>query len=117
MKHPLIRTISCFVTSNVTLWIAIVLGTLWLLNKGSKGAEIATVIALAVGIATLAYATVWRLGTDDRNALAAAAVALAREIGGRQAAEQQSFLADRGKGTPADIGFIQPRRIVAIHVG
>lgn len=89
-------------------------GTGWLLDSGGRGTDIATVLALTVAVLAAAapiFAMCRRDGPNDFAALTAAARALARDVGGRESAEQQKFLADTGQGKPADVGFTQPELV------
>src|SRR5229473_502908 len=80
----------------------------WLLVIGSRGAEIATVLALGVAVLEVAGPLLWRGRSADHETLIGVARPLAREVGHREAAEQQKFLADSGQALPADVGFRQP---------
>jgi len=88
--------------------VLLLLGIFWLLAIGGRGAEVATVLALGVAIFGLAWPTLWQARSLDHAKLARAARSLARDVAGREAAEQQKFLADSGQSVPADIGFSQP---------
>ena len=50
----------------------------------------------------------WQKAPGDHATLTAAARALARDVGEREAAEQQKLLADTGESQPADVGYAQP---------
>lgn len=77
--------------------------TAWLLAGGDKGAAIATVLCFSVAVLALGadmFGVSWHRTPDTHAGLAAAARALGRKVGQREAAEQQKFLADAGESQP-----------------
>lgn len=82
----------------------------WMLAGGDRGTTIAVVVTCAAALLTLyvaAFGVPWEPGTPDHAKLVAIARDLAREIGEREAEQQQRLLADTGLARPADIGFRQ----------
>jgi hypothetical protein len=88
--------------------VLLLLGIIWLLAIGSRGEQFAAVLALGVAILALAQPNLLQARSFDHAKLAGAARSLARDVAGRERAEQQKFLADSGQSAPADIGFSQP---------
>jgi hypothetical protein len=85
-------------------------GTLWLLAKHTRGAEIANDIALPISILGVSIPVLGnrlRPTSTDHQALSAAARKLAHEVATREKAEQLKLLAEAGRGLPADVGFTQ----------
>jgi hypothetical protein len=90
---------------------ALVAGTWWLLVEHTRGAEIATDIAVPIALLGLLAAVsgvTLRPRTVDHPTLVAAARVLAREVAQRESVEQLKLLAEAGRGRPADLGFAQP---------
>jgi NACHT domain-containing protein len=87
-------------------------GSLWLLSRGGRGADIATVLSFSVSVLALAVAILgirWQQApTDENGRLADAARALSRDVRESEADQQQKFLADTGQPRPANVGFRQP---------
>lgn len=87
-------------------------GTVWLLVGGPQGVAIATVLALTAAVLTLAaplFGVLW--GSPDQTKLEEEARKLARAVAKRETAEQNRFLADSARGTPADINFDAPQLV------
>ena len=83
--------------------------TVWMLTHGTRGAEIATVLALPVAVAGLLIA--WfgsRMGSDSADQLRADACRLARDVRGQEAAVLATLMADSGDPHPAEVSFAQP---------
>jgi hypothetical protein len=83
-------------------------------SSGAQGTAVATDLGFPVAVLALLAATFGMPGKptpDDDAKLALAARDLARQVGNREAAQQQKFLADTGKGQPADVGFVQPKLV------
>ena len=88
--------------------------TAWLLSSGAQGTAVATDLGFPVAVLALLAATFGMPGKaapDDDANLTSAARDLARQVGSREATQQQKFLADTGKGQPADVGFAQPKPV------
>ena len=89
---------------------ALVAGTWWLLAEHTRGAEIATDIAVPIallGLLAAVFGVSLRPRAVDYPTLVAAARALAREVAQRESVEQLKLLAEVGRGRPADLGFAQ----------
>jgi NACHT domain len=85
--------------------------TVFLSMDGDRGPAIATVLGFTVAVLALSadvWGVPWKKTPDTHSGLAAAARALARQVGQREAAEQQKFLADVGQSQPANVRFSQP---------
>jgi hypothetical protein len=90
---------------------AVAVATAWLLAGGARGVAIATVLCFTIAVLALGadvFDVSWHKTLTTHAGLAAAARALARQVGQREAAEQQKFLADVGQSQPANVRFIQP---------
>src|ERR1700733_15372685 len=88
--------------------------TAWLLVGGNGGVAIATVLSFTVAVLALGadvFGVPWHKKPYTHGGLAAAARVLARQIGQREAAEQQKFLADTGQSQPANVRFVQPELV------
>jgi hypothetical protein len=87
-----------------------------LLAAGAQGTAVATVLGFAVSIVALgisALGTPWRRSLPDHATLAAAARGLARQVGTREAREQQRVLADSGVSKPADLQYAQVAEVTS----
>ena len=94
--------------------ILVIAGTVWLLVGGSRGVEIAAVLALTVPTVALyaqLFGVPWQTSSPDQAELAAAAQELARKVGDSERAEQNLFLADSGQGNPANVSFARPEQL------
>ena len=93
--------------------VALVAGVWWLLTKDTRGAEIATVLALPVAVLGVLVA-VWagvaaiRQGQTEGAKLVDAARRLAGDVRAQEEAELGRLVADIGDTRPADVGFAQP---------
>lgn len=88
--------------------------TAWLLADRDGGAASATVLCFTVAVLALGadvFGVSWHKTPATHAQLAAAARALARQVGQREAAEQQKFLADAGQSQPANVTFSQPELV------
>src|SRR5215475_11972655 len=83
--------------------LVVATGMMW--QSGTRGAEVANVLALSVASVTLLLAEVRRRGhrrAADPTVLARHARDLAREIAGQEARVRQRLLCDTGDARPAD---------------
>jgi len=105
----------------VALWVGVaVLAGLaaavwWLLSRGTRGAELANVLALPVaviGLLVTALGWSWRSLPPTSDDMLTAARRLCRLVGEQEATTQQRLLADTGDPRPADVEFVQPRGLL-----
>jgi NACHT domain len=102
MRHPVLLAVAFLVLLGA--------GTAWLLLRGTRGAEIASVLALVVTILVAVAqwsGSAWWSPADTAR-VADEARKIARVAAERETAQQNLFLADSGLGIPADVGFAQP---------
>ena len=94
---------------------ALLAGTWWLLVAHTRGAEIATDVAVPIsllGLLAALFGVSLRPVATDHPALVSAARSLVREVAVREKAEQLKLLAESGSGgRPADVEFAQPVRV------
>lgn len=98
---------------SVAVVLALAVATWWLLTRDTRGAEVATVLALPVAILSLAAAVITTVvalrenGTKDTTLLAAA-----RELAGvirmQESTALSRLVADTGDTRPANVTFTQP---------
>lgn len=97
------------VVAGVGLGAAVAAATVWMLAQGTRGAELANVLALPVAIAGLLLALVGtRSGSDSAEQLRLAARRLARDVRGLETGMLARLMADTGDPAPADVSFAQP---------
>lgn len=85
--------------------------TLWMLSRGSRGADTATVLSFSVSVSALAVTILglrWQAPAEENNMVSDAAVALAVDVRRRESDQQLRLLADTGEAKPADVGFREP---------
>jgi hypothetical protein len=90
--------------------VCLVAVTGWLLATGTRGAEIANILALpvaVVGLAATLFGLRLRPQATQPAILAAAMRGLAAEVAEREAVVLQQLLADTGAAAPADVEFAQ----------
>jgi len=86
--------------------------TVWLLAQDTRGAELATVLALPVALAGLLVTLVAaRSGSDSTDQLLLASRRLARDVRSLEAGVLAQLMADTGAPAPADVSFAQPALI------
>ncbi|MGH3922537.1 MAG: NACHT domain-containing protein, partial [Pseudonocardiaceae bacterium] len=106
--HPRRRV----VVTGVGLATTVAVATAWMLAQDARGAEIATVLAFLVAIATLLVALIGaRSGSDSAEQLLLAARRLARDVRGLETGVLARLMADTGDPAPADLSFAQPALI------
>jgi len=98
--------------AGVAVVVALVAGTWWLLIKDTRGAEIATVLALTVSVLSVLVAVValvvgWPV-VDESKRLLSAARRLAGEVRKQEENVLVRLLADMGDPRPAEVEFSQP---------
>jgi hypothetical protein len=86
--------------------VALVAGVWWLLTKDTRGAEIATVLALPMAVLAVLMAA--RPAATAGETLLGAAWQLAGDVRAQEEAELARLVADIGDTRPADVGFAQP---------
>jgi hypothetical protein len=97
----------------VAVVVALGAGTWWLLTRDTRGAEIATVLALPVAILSLGAAVIaavvaLRAGAAESDTLRSAARQLAGAVRAQESAALARLVADTGDTRPADVAFTQP---------
>jgi hypothetical protein len=102
-----------WVAVSVAVVAAVVAGTWWLLTRDTRGAEIATVLALPVAILSLGTAVIaavvtLRTGAAESDTLLSAARQLAGAVRAQESAALARLVADTGDTRPADVAFTQP---------
>lgn len=88
--------------------------TWWLLTRDTRGAEIATVLALPVAILSLGAAVIAavvarRAGAAENDTLRSAVRQLAGAVRAQESAALARLVADTGDTRPADVAFTLPR--------
>ncbi|MGQ0773111.1 MAG: hypothetical protein ACT4NY_01610 [Pseudonocardiales bacterium] len=100
------------VVAGVGLAAAVVAATAWMLTQGTRGAELANVLALPVAVAGLLVALVAaRSGSESTDQLRLTARRLARDVCGLETGVLARLMADTGDPAPADVSFTQPALI------
>jgi len=92
------------------LLVVLAATTWWMLARGTRGAEIANVLALPISVAGLGAALFGislRPPVSDHGVLLLAARDLAGAVARHEAAIQQRLLSDTGDARPANVGYAQ----------
>jgi len=95
-----------------SLVAAVAAATVWMLAQDTRGAQMATVLALPVAVAGVLVALVAaRSGSDSTEQLLLASRRLAGDVRGMEAGVLARLMADAGDPVPADVSFAQPALI------